>query len=168
MLNDKKLVKRIRKIGKVKPTEAEKLTAFMKSFQHTIDEVNLDYNIKELLDSWDYNKIKYKGESYYIFTEVEANAFASDGVVKKVDTLPTIFLSRYIPMLYKKDIANKDGYKVEGIDNVLFQLIGENNLITDFIEDSIEEFGRAYFICKDKKEYEEFVNKTLYYIYKMN
>ena len=180
MLNDKEIVKRVQKIGKVQSIEAEKITAFYKFIRgegniFEKDKVTFDRFLDELLKKWvsDTSELVYLGDRYYIFTEDEATDYAYDGAEELIESLPTKFLMKYIPLDEKGINAIKsitDEY-IRNTPIILKQLVkADKKNFIDYIENAIDTFGRVYFITEnwDEKEYKENVNGTPYYIYKMN
>jgi len=181
-MNDKELIATITELdSRIKGESAEKIVAFAKMIWSSDGkyfedkEYNIDMldELQEMCDGFVAGRsstaMEYEGSTYLLLNYNESFYLAKDGVRNLMDTIPSKFLREYIPLLDVKAIdAIKTLTYTTRNGGVLHQLVRGHP--SDFSKDAIEEFGMAYFICEDpnETEYTERVNRTLYYIYKID
>jgi len=175
-MEDKELLSRIQRAGVRNKQDSEKILAFMKFEEINNNDDEIDYWIEEVIDGWkderpdEYTPAKYmnfRSDNFLILTEDEANYYTENKAEKSIHSRSARFLSNYIPFLDKEviEIIQKSQYANKAVRSLLNV---EDNL-QNAIFYSIEEEGRAYYLCwNHEKEYIEEVGRNTYYIYQQD
>lgn len=108
----------------------------------------------------------YDGVDYAIFTEEEANREAAKHVISCMPALDINFVvSHLLGKIDKIVLSQLLNNSCENCFNLVSLFIKDYD---EFISESIDKYGRAYFIClEDKTEYAISYNGVTYYIYKL-